>query len=76
MLEETGYSAARWRHLTTLYPCVGYSNERIEMFLAQDLKHEGHPGADGEFSGFAVDGGDVRVEGQGFLLAMSISSIL
>jgi ADP-ribose pyrophosphatase len=49
LLEETGYSAAEWRHLTTLYPCVGYSNERIEMFLARHLKHEGHPGEDGEF---------------------------
>jgi len=49
LLEETGYSAAHWRHLTTLYPCVGYSNERIELFLARDLKHEGHPGEDGEF---------------------------
>jgi ADP-ribose pyrophosphatase len=49
LLEETGYSAAQWRRLTTLYPCVGYSNERIELFLARDLKHEGHPGEDGEF---------------------------
>ena len=49
LLEETGYSAAQWRYLTTLYPCVGYSNERIELFLARDLKHEGHPGEDGEF---------------------------
>jgi len=49
LLEETGYSAVHWRHLTTLYPCVGYSNERIELFLARDLKHEGHPGEDGEF---------------------------
>jgi ADP-ribose diphosphatase len=49
LLEETGYSAAQWRHLTTLYPCVGYSNERIELFLARGLRHEGHPGEDGEF---------------------------
>jgi ADP-ribose pyrophosphatase len=49
LLEETGYGAAQWRHLTTLYPCVGYSNERLELFLGSDLKHEGHPGEDGEF---------------------------
>ena len=49
LIEETGYVAERWRHLTTLYPCVGYSNERVDLFLAQGLKHEGHPGEDGEF---------------------------
>jgi ADP-ribose pyrophosphatase len=49
LLEETGYTAADWRHLITLYPCVGYSNERVELFIARGLKHEGHPGEDGEF---------------------------
>ena len=49
LIEETGYVAERWRHLATLYPSVGYSNERVDLFLAQGLKHEGHPGADGEF---------------------------
>jgi ADP-ribose pyrophosphatase len=49
LLEETGYAATEWRHLTTLHPCVGYSNERLELFIARGLKHEGHPGEDGEF---------------------------
>ena len=49
LLEETGYSAGRWRHLATLFPCVGYSNEKVELFLAQQLNHDGHPGEDGEF---------------------------
>ena len=49
LLEETGYTAEDWRHLATLYPSVGYSNERVELFLARGLKHEGHPGEDGEF---------------------------
>ena len=49
LFEETGYVAERWRHLATLYPSVGYSNERVDLFLAQGLKHEGHPGEDGEF---------------------------
>ena len=35
--EETGYSARQWRHLGVTHPCVGYSNERIEIFLAQGL---------------------------------------
>jgi len=49
LFEETGYVAERWHHLATLYPSVGYSNERVDLFLAQGLKHEGHPGEDGEF---------------------------
>ena len=49
LLEETGYTAEEWRHLTTLHPCVGYSNERLELFIARGLRHEGHPGEDGEF---------------------------
>ena len=40
--EETGYEAARWRHLGTLHPCIGYSDERIEIYLAQELSHVGH----------------------------------
>ena len=49
LLEETGYRAGAWRHLITLHPCVGYSNESVDLFLAQQLSHEGHPGEDGEF---------------------------
>ena len=35
--EECGYEARVWQRLTTLDPCIGYSDERIELFLAQDL---------------------------------------
>ncbi|MCW5621460.1 MAG: NUDIX hydrolase [Burkholderiales bacterium] len=49
LLEETGYRARDWSFLTTLHPCVGYSDERIELFLARDLAFEGHPGEDDEF---------------------------
>jgi ADP-ribose pyrophosphatase len=49
LLEETGYVARRWQFLTTLHPCVGYSDERIELFLARDLEFHGHPGEDDEF---------------------------
>ena len=49
LIEETGYTAQQWRHLATLFPSVGYSNERVDLFLARGLKHEGHPGEDGEF---------------------------
>jgi ADP-ribose pyrophosphatase len=49
LLEETGYEALQWTHLFTAYPCVGYSNERLEFYLAEDLNYVGHPGEDGEF---------------------------
>lgn len=49
LLEETGYVASQWHFLQVLHPCVGYADERIELFLARGLTHEGHPGEDGEF---------------------------
>lgn len=39
--EETGYQAAQWTHLGRMHPCVGYSDERIEVFLARQLEHVG-----------------------------------
>lgn len=46
--EETGYKAKFWRHLGTMHPCIGYSNERIEIFLARELSYVGHALDDGE----------------------------
>ena len=40
--EETGYEARDWMHVTTLYPCIGYANERLEFYRAQQLIHVGH----------------------------------
>jgi ADP-ribose pyrophosphatase len=41
LLEETGYRAGRWRHLGGFHNAVGYSDEKIEVFLARDLVFEG-----------------------------------
>jgi len=41
LLEETGYVAEAWRHLGVMHPCIGYSDERIEIFLARDLRRAG-----------------------------------
>ncbi len=46
--EETGHKARFWRHLGTMHPCIGYSNERIEIFLARELTYVGHALDDGE----------------------------
>ena len=40
LLEETGYVADEWRYLGTLHPCVGYSNEGLEVFVAQRLRRQ------------------------------------
>lgn len=47
--EECGYEAGEWRHLTTIHPCIGYSDERIELFLARGLRPAGGAPDDGEF---------------------------
>ena len=47
--EETGYEAAEWRHLGVMHPCIGYSDERIEILLAGGLTHVGHAWDEGEF---------------------------
>ena len=49
LLEETGYVAREWRYLTTFHPVVGYSTERIELWLARGLVHHGRTLDDGEF---------------------------
>jgi len=37
LIEETGYSAGSWQKLGEIIPVPGYSDERIHMFLADDL---------------------------------------
>lgn len=49
LLEETGYVAKEWIHLTTAWPCIGYADERMEYFLARGLTHRGSDLDDGEF---------------------------
>lgn len=49
LLEETGYVASQWTHLTTAWPCIGFADERMEYFLAQGLTYQGRQLDDGEF---------------------------
>ncbi|MBX3039529.1 MAG: NUDIX hydrolase [Bdellovibrionaceae bacterium] len=39
--EETGYEAKEWTRLGVTHPCIGYSNEFIEVFLAKNLEQKG-----------------------------------
>ena len=41
LLEETGYVASSWEYLGVMHPCIGYSDERIEIFEARGLKLTG-----------------------------------
>jgi len=49
LLEETGYVASEWIHLSTMWPCIGYADERMEYFLARGLTHQGSQLDEGEF---------------------------
>ena len=49
LLEETGYVASEWTHLSTMWPCIGYADERMEYFLASGLTHQGSQLDVGEF---------------------------
>lgn len=47
--EETGYEASEWKHIGVMHPCIGYSDERIEIFVARGLTHVGDALDEGEF---------------------------
>lgn len=41
LVEECGYEAAQWWRMAVLHPCVGYSDEVIEIWGARGLRHVG-----------------------------------
>lgn len=47
--EETGHVAAEWHHVGVIHPCIGYSDERIEVFFARGLTRVERALDDGEF---------------------------
>jgi len=49
LLEEAGYTAVRWTQLGRIHPVVSYSTEAIELFVAEDLQHQGRRLDHGEF---------------------------
>jgi 8-oxo-dGDP phosphatase len=42
LLEETGYIADSWSDLIEFHTTPGGNNETIAIFLARDLRHQGH----------------------------------
>ena len=49
LLEEAGYVAESWEHLGGIHVAIAYSNERIDLYLARQLKHVGAKPDDDEF---------------------------
>ena len=46
--EETGYVASAWHYLGGFHNAIGYCDEKIEVYLARGLRHEGAGTDDGE----------------------------
>ncbi len=38
LLEETGYVASEWAFLTQIHPAIGFSDERLDIYLARGLE--------------------------------------
>jgi ADP-ribose pyrophosphatase len=49
LIEETGYRAEKWTRLGMIHPVVGYSDEIIEFYVAEDLTEVGAKLDAGEF---------------------------
>ena len=49
--EETGYTAGSWRRIATICPLIAYSDEKIELFVAEGLQ----PGNASRDAGEAMD---------------------
>lgn len=49
LLEETGYWAETWTYLTKIYPVIGYSDEFIDLYIAENLHFEASALDEGEF---------------------------
>ena len=47
--EETGYKAGKTTFITEIHPCIGYSNERMWLYLAEDLQYSEATGDEDEF---------------------------
>ncbi len=49
LAEEAGYIAGNWTLLATVHTLISYTNEKIDIYLAEGLTHVGAKPDDGEF---------------------------
>lgn len=68
LLEETGYIAEDWQSLNSFHTTPGGNSETIHIFLAQQLRHQGHD--------LVLEGEEVDMQLEWVSLADAVSSIL
>mgnify|MGYP000093020181 CR=1 FL=1 len=68
LLEETGYIAENWQELISFHTTPGGNSETITIFLAQELRHQGHD--------LVLEGEEVDMQVSWVPLADAVSSIL
>jgi 8-oxo-dGTP pyrophosphatase MutT (NUDIX family) len=68
LLEETGYIAESWAELIEFHTTPGGNNETIAIFLATDLRHQGHE--------FELEGEEIDMKVEWFSLAEALESVL
>jgi ADP-ribose diphosphatase len=49
LIEEAGYEASTWVPLATIHTLISYTNEKIDIYIAEGLTHVGANLDDGEF---------------------------
>jgi len=49
LLEETGYAAQEWKRLAVIHTSIAYTDEAIELFVAQKLSQQARKLDTGEF---------------------------
>lgn len=49
LLEETGYVAAEWAHVTRIHPAIGFADEALDIFLCRELTLASHSRDQDEF---------------------------
>lgn len=49
LAEEAGYEAARWTFLGSIHTIVSYTNEKVDLYVAEELVHVGAKLDEGEF---------------------------
>jgi 8-oxo-dGTP pyrophosphatase MutT (NUDIX family) len=68
LLEETGYIAESWVELIEFHTTPGGNNETISIFLARELRHQGHD--------FELEGEETDMKVEWFPLGEALESVL
>lgn len=68
LLEETGFIAESWSELIEFHTTPGGNNETIAIFLARDLRHQGHD--------FELEGEETDMKVEWVPLSSALASVL